>query len=312
LKADGRVPDVVNVYRRAIDFYAQLVTNVPDEPAFRITLVDAYGKMSDLLWEAGQISESEQPAHNAVETFEKLAADFPQNSNYQLELGRSRTRLATIQSSTHAMALARALGHIRLSQWENAAAEYAKADLLAKPLREDDFAYACLLLIRGPSDGFNQFCQGMIQRAAQPGEHSQAFVLARTCGLVGKSPVDPARVVQWANQALAGDQSPWYLHALGLAQYRAGQFDQALESFTKADVEDWSSRELNWFGLALVHHRLGHPDLARRCLDKGIQWLARNGPPGPGQPTNIHPFDWLEAQVLRREAEETLKIKRTP
>jgi tetratricopeptide (TPR) repeat protein len=183
---------------------------------------------------------------------------------------------------------------------------------LAEPLRDDDFAYACLFLIRGSSDGFNQFCQGMIKRAARTGEHFEAFVLARTCGMAGKTPVDPARAVQWANQALAGAQHPWYLHALGLAQYRAGQFDQALQSFTKADSKEWTYRELNWFGLALVHHRLGHPDLARQCLDKGMEWLVREGPPRPGQPTNINACDWLAAQVLRREAEETLKIKRIP
>ena len=176
LKADGRMQDVVNVYRRAIDFYSKLVTDVPDEPAFRITLADfygkaadAYGKSADLLWEAGQISESEQPARNAVEVLEKLAADYPRNSNYQLELGQSRTRLATIQSSTHAMASARALGHIRLSQWDKAAAEYAKAGLLGQPLREDDFAYACLFLIRGSSEGYNHFCQGMIQARGSRG-----------------------------------------------------------------------------------------------------------------------------------------------
>ena len=302
LKADGRVPDALKVYRRAIDFHARLVTNVPDEPAFRVALADAYAKVADVLREAGQISESEEPARKAIEICEKLAADIPRNSSYQLEVGQIRRRLAT----------ARALIHIRLSQWDKAATEYAKIDLLTKPLPEDAYAYACLFLIRGNSDGYDHFCQGMIERAGKPVEHSEAFVLARTFAMAGQSAVDLARVVQWANQALAGDQPAWYLHTLGLAQYRAGQFDQALQSFAKADVEAWIGRGLNWFGLALVHHRLGHPDEARQCLDKGIQWLVREGPPGPGQATKIHPFDWLEAQVLRRETEETLKIKRSP
>ena len=58
--------------------------------------------------------------------------------------------------------------------------------------------------------------------------------------------------------------------------------------------------------------RLGHPDEARQCLDKGIQWLERESPPGPERPTKLLPQDWLEAQLLRREAEEMLKIKRSP
>jgi tetratricopeptide (TPR) repeat protein len=200
---------------------------------------------------------------------------------------------------------------ILLSQWDKAAAAYAKADLLARPLNDDAFAYACLFLIRGDSEGYNRFCQGMIRRAGQTKDHFEAFVLARTCAMARKSPVDPPRAVEWAKQAIAGAQPAWYFHALGLAQYRAGQFDQALQSFAKANVQTWAHRELNWFGLALVHHRLGHADDARQCLDRGIQWLEREGPPGPRRPAKIHPMDWVEAHVLRREAEELLKVKRS-
>jgi hypothetical protein len=84
-----------------------------------------------------------------------------------------------------------------------------------------------------------------------------------------------------------------------------------VESFTKANVDSWTLRELNWFGLALVHHRLGHSDEARRCLEKGIRWLEREGSPGPGRAAKLPPQDWLEAQLLRREAETMLKVKRS-
>jgi tetratricopeptide (TPR) repeat protein len=207
--------------------------------------------------------------------------------------------------------LAQASYYIRVSQWDKAAAEYAKADPRARPLQDHAFAYACLYLIRGDSEGYNRFCQGMIQRAGQTGHPFEAYVLARSCAMARKSPVDPAQAVQWAKQAIDRDQPAWYFHALGLAQYRAGQFDQALQSFTKANVKEWIYSDLNCFGLALVHHRLGHADEARQCLDKGIQWLERSGAPGPGRPANIHPSDWVEAQLLRHEAEELLKIKRS-
>jgi len=201
--------------------------------------------------------------------------------------------------------------YILLSQWDKAAAEYAKADLLTRPLRDDALGYAYLFLIRGDCEGYNRFCQDMIQRLAQTEAPWEAYVLARSCAMARNSPVDPARTVQWANQALAGNHHPWYFHTLGLAQYRAGQFDQALQSFTKADIEAWR-RSANWFGLALVHHRLGQPDKARQYLDKGIQWLELEGPPASGRPAKIHPIDWLASQLLRREAEEILNIKRSP
>ncbi len=209
-------------------------------------------------------------------------------------------------------ALYRAGYYVQLSQWDKAAAEYAKADLWAQPLREDAFNYACLFLIRGDSEGYNQFCQRMIQRAAQTKDPYEAYTLARSCAMARKSPVDPARVVQWAKQSVANEHNAWDYHVLGLAQYRAGQFEHALQSFTRASVKSWRFWELNWFGLALLHHRMGHPNEARQCLDKGIQWMERKCPPSPGGRAELMPQDWLEAQLLRREAEEMLKIKRGP
>jgi tetratricopeptide (TPR) repeat protein len=213
---------------------------------------------------------------------------------------------------TRAAVVAQARDYILLTQWDKAAAQYAKVDLLARPLVEEAYAYAALFLIRGDSAGYSRFCLDMIRRAAQTEGPFEAYVLARSCATARKSPADPAWMVQWANQAVASDRQPYYFHVLGLAQYRAGQYDRALQSFTKASVKDWAYWELNWFGLALVHSRLGHPNEARRCLDKGIRWLERGGSPGPGRPATMHPMDWLEAQLLRREVEQTLPGRRPP
>ena len=124
--------------------------------------------------------------------------------------------------------------------------------------------------------------------------------------------VDPTRAVQWANQAVGSTQHPWDYHVLGLAQYRAAQFDQALQSFTKSNIKSWTYRDLNWFGLAQVHQSLGHPREARECLDKGIRWLEQVGPPSADRPAKIQAQDWLEAQLLRHEAEKMLNTKQSP
>ena len=213
------------------------------------------------------------------------------------------------------MVLAKARYYISLSHWDKAAVEYAQADW-SRPMEDDTFAYACLFLIRGDSEGYTGFCQGMIQRAGQM-ENPEAYVLARICAIGRNSPVDPARILQWANQV--GAVKPWELHVLGLAQYRAGQFDLALQSFTKSNVEHWTAggsridcHGLNWFALALVHYRLGQPDEARQCFDKANQWLSQVGPSGPDQPAKLPPQDWVEAQLLRREAEDFLTKPRSP
>jgi serine/threonine protein kinase/tetratricopeptide (TPR) repeat protein len=208
--------------------------------------------------------------------------------------------------------LARARYHIRLSEWEKAAVAYAEADLWSRPLDENAFACACMFLLRGDTDGYNRFCQELIEYAIRTKAPIAPYVLARTCAAARKSPVDPVRAVDWANQTVAVSQKPWDYHVLGMAQYRAGKFQQALQSLTKANVQAWRFRDINWFALALVHHSLDHPAEARQCWNRGILWLEREGPTGPQQPAKLPALDWLATEVLRREAEEVLQIKQSP
>jgi serine/threonine protein kinase/tetratricopeptide (TPR) repeat protein len=200
--------------------------------------------------------------------------------------------------------------YLDLSEWNKAAAAFEKADLLAHPLDGDDaFAYACLLLIRGDDESYNRFARGMIPHMAQATWPNDAYVAARTCVVARKSPVDPAQVLQWTSMAMGRTHNPWDFHLQGLAQYRAGQLDQALQSLIEANGKNWKYQELNWFSLALVHHGLGHAEEARKCLDKGIQWLEQDGPRIAERPAKIEPQDWLEAYLLRREVEELLRTK---
>ncbi len=68
---------------------------------------------------------------------------------------------------------------------------------------------------------------------------------------------------------------------------------------------------LNWLGLALAYHRLKQPDEARRCLDKATAWMKQANADRPKEEVEAPPLtmtlsDWLEYQILRREAETAL------
>jgi serine/threonine protein kinase len=300
LSSSGRQSEREKAHRQALDLYEKLV-QVRSTPELnrrhRTELAWTHEWLGHVLTDSNRPQEAEKAFRQAIALYEELNTEFP-NQGYIGWVVKDYHNLVTLL--------------IRQSQWDKAVAECAKTDLLARPLPEDAYAYACLLLIRGDSAGYNRFCQGMIGRAAHTEDYNDAFTLARSCTMARKSPIDPVQAVRLATKAVTGAQFGWQFHVLGLAQYRAGQFEQALQSFAKADVQYWPARDLNWFGLALVHHRLGHAVEARKYFDSGIQWMERYGSPGPVRLANIHPCDWLEAQVLRREAEETLKIKRSP
>jgi hypothetical protein len=63
---------------------------------------------------------------------------------------------------------------------------------------------------------------------------------------------------------------------------------------------------LNWLWLALANQRLGKAEEARRWLDKAQAWLDHydDGMPARAdEELGLHLHNWLEAHVLRREAE---------
>jgi hypothetical protein len=66
---------------------------------------------------------------------------------------------------------------------------------------------------------------------------------------------------------------------------------------------------LNWLWLALAHRRLGKAEEARRWLGMAQAWLDSCGDGMPAraeEEQGLRLHNWLEAHVLRREAEALL------
>jgi hypothetical protein len=63
---------------------------------------------------------------------------------------------------------------------------------------------------------------------------------------------------------------------------------------------------LNWLWLALAKERLGRSEEARLWLERAQAWLDQYGdglPARADEELGLHLHNWLEAHVLRREAE---------
>ena len=94
--------------------------------------------------------------------------------------------------------------------------------------------------------------------------------------------------------------------------YRAGRFEQAVALFEQSLRADPKPGRavVNWLWLALAQQRLGRSEEARRSLDKATAWLDqyRDGMPGGAErEVGLHLHNWLEAHVLRREAEALIR-----
>ena len=146
-------------------------------------------------------------------------------------------------------------------------------------------AYYCRALCRG---SFGQTGDAIrdIQAGDRLGSHHSlplmklAWCLA-TCPNVAIR--DTQRAVKAAQEAvrvapncLCMEEEKGHYTILGVAQYRAGNWLQAIEAFNRS-VDLFSGGDpCDWLFLAMAQWQLGHKDEARRWYDKADAWMNKN------------------------------------
>jgi WD40 repeat protein/serine/threonine protein kinase/tetratricopeptide (TPR) repeat protein len=192
----------------------------------------------------------------------------------------------------------------RLGQWDQAAADWAKAIACQA---EDPFVWHQLALARlraGDRDGYRQVCGDMYGRFHQAKHDGSRNWVAWVCVLAPEALPDCAPLVQLAEELEKQfpTSSP-YRTTLGAALYRTGQFEAAVQQFNKANPD---SNFYAWLFLAMAHHRLGHADQARQWLEKTVRWIdqAKGGKPQNATFEGaLQWHQWVELELLRHEAE---------
>jgi tetratricopeptide (TPR) repeat protein len=109
---------------------------------------------------------------------------------------------------------------------------------------------------------------------------------------------DPTRAVKLAREALElPPKGSEYWNTLGMAQYRHGDWKDAISSLEKYRELRWHDQEWwNPFFLAMAHWQLGEQDAARGWYDKGDRWIIEK------HVVNDTLF------MVRREAAELLRV----
>jgi serine/threonine protein kinase len=172
-----------------------------------------------------------------------------------------------------------------------------------------------LRLASGDTPGYRRACREMLERFGQAAEPEIAERTAKMCLLAPDSAGENHRAQELARHAVTGTEKhpsyAYFLMAKGLAEFRAGRYPEVVErlnSFTQTS-ESWSFEASALAILAMAQARLGKPDPARAALEKSQAILKLRKPP-PDQRWTDNWHDWLHAQILCREAEHLLKLKR--
>jgi tetratricopeptide (TPR) repeat protein len=198
--------------------------------------------------------------------------------------------------------------HIDRKEWAEAAACYAQLKHAALT-DEPWFEYAAVLLLAGDHDGYLQNCNRMLGDKMM-----RDFLVARACTLSPKSPLEAVRASEArAGELRSNEKAFWSLTERGALNFRKNRVKEAMELFQKSLMAEprQGAAVLNWLWLALAHQKLGNTDEARFWLNKAGTWLDSVGKelPANAESFALHRHNWLEAQILRREAESLLAPK---
>jgi serine/threonine-protein kinase len=210
--------------------------------------------------------------------------------------------------------LRRGRAHARRREWSKAADCYNRAVKLKSSDDSDVcFEHAAVLLLLGDDKGHRRVCDAMIARFGKT-PSLRGYHLARACTLAAGSVNDAARPAQLAEKELkASAREHWSLTEQAALHHRAGRFEQAVDRLhdsLRAEGRPGAA-VLAWLWLALAHQRLGETEEARRWLERAVKWLEpldRGMPDRAEQTLWLHLHNWLEAHVLRREAERLLEV----
>jgi serine/threonine protein kinase/tetratricopeptide (TPR) repeat protein len=208
-----------------------------------------------------------------------------------------------------ALWIGRARYHLLRSEWALALADFDRV-IADRPFATDWYQYAAVQVLAGDLEGYRKTCQKWMEAwTKQP--NVPPYLLARACCLTDSSPASAEQLLKWAQQGAGNPTIGNQLHVRGAAAYRAKQFASAVTFLEASNKTTWTlGHFLNWYYLAMTHHHLGNDDQAREWLHKANRHMDQLTAFLPAEAVNLYEEDWLEASLLRQEAERTLNTPR--
>jgi tetratricopeptide (TPR) repeat protein len=219
--------------------------------------------------------------------------------------------VATLAARDPVELVRRAREHVGRREWGKAVACYAETLELA-PTDDGElwFEYATSQLLAGDRPGYRRACAHMLARCQA--SKVRSYLAARACTLAPDSADDPELPRRLSQGELQGSKNEfWSLTEQAALHVRAGRFQDAiplLEGSLRVDGRPGRA-VLNWLWLALAYEKQGKAAEARRWLNKAANWLDQQEGQKPLDANfmGAHPHNWLEAHVLRQEAEARLR-----
>jgi tetratricopeptide (TPR) repeat protein/serine/threonine protein kinase len=330
LTSDGQREEAIKCCEEQIAFCQELDDQALAKAEVRERLQQAYHSLGLAQRSFGRHEQAVESFSKAAAVVEKLVRDFPNEARYSEWLYYAHAELAStfisarrfreaekfygeaIQLNPNDAMLWLRLADFygRLGLWDLAARDSATAFKLQPPATPHlCISHAVLCLHIGDLASYRQLGGLMQTRFHQDkGYVGWEYELSRASTIAAPPEANLAWAVQQAEKGVQRNRNVWTYWALGRANFRAGEYEQAV-SHLKRSLEldaNWNGGGLTYPVLAMAYHHLGQGKKAKEALEKegrvieqGWDVLAR----GPvGTLTMVWWQDWLESCLLYREA----------
>jgi tetratricopeptide (TPR) repeat protein len=290
----------------------------------------AHANLGTVLRDQGKLPEAVAECRTAIDLDPNLAAahlnlGIALHKQGKLDEADTECYVAVGLEPRHAGDIIKLLGipgfgrgtaYAQRGEWDKAAADFA-AVFNKKPPNNPylwlDYAFVRLQV--GDAAGYSKLCRQMRERFGNSQAVDEVAMLALTCVLAAGGAGDDAGAIRLAERRLAltprtSAHHAWSMHVMGLAYYRAGQDQKAIEWLSKG-LKEHPDCQFS-FVLAMAHHRLGQGEEGRKWFDKAEQWIKEKVPYLPNKravfaPPGWHWHSWIATQLFKQEAEEVFR-----
>jgi eukaryotic-like serine/threonine-protein kinase len=254
--------EALTEYHKALAISQKLADANPAITLFQRALAWSHDGIGDLLIQTGKPEEAFTEFRKALAIFQKLADDDPANTDFRNGLSGARQKLAQ-------MLAASGLVKEVLPLLATAAAADPKDTLLSLQV-------AALQAWFGQDEEFAATREGILGFAKDTKEPTTAERAAKACSILpstSRAELDAALAFARNGVQLDrdGNLREWMLLALGMAEYRSGNFaaaDEALLAAAEAGLNNPWVPGIAAFYRAMSLFRQGHEEAARKLASE--------------------------------------------
>jgi eukaryotic-like serine/threonine-protein kinase len=246
------------------------------------------------------------------------------------------TKAAELQPDHYLAWSGRGALYVHLGLWELAAADYSRALALGAPANNPRWwGIPQLFLYAGREQDYRDACARIAPQVDQTADSIASLAAVRSCSVANPPAYDAGELARRAGELIDATSKPaerprrngarpprstrgafgiprgMLLYVAGLADYRAGRFEESIKRLTEALRDpEWNAGALSYPVLAMACQKAGKSKEALEALAAAERQIDRWTNEILERPVGVMPvrwFDWIECLCLYREAHGLVK-----